>query len=148
MRATSGRPFPFRTQVALLMLALLVLLPGCASTGKQASALERAQYAWTGAVRWNDMKTAWQLVDPEVRRQKPLTDVDFSRYKQVQISGYRDRGMSTAGDGAVVRDIEIGVINRNTLAERTVRYRERWRYDEQAGTWWLLSGLPDLWGGE
>jgi hypothetical protein len=36
-----------------------------------------------------------------------------------------------------MRDIEIGVINRNTLAERTVRYRERWRYDEAAKTWWL-----------
>ena len=33
----------------------------------------------------------------------------------------------------------------NTLAERTVRHRERWRYDEAAKTWWLVSGLPDLW---
>ena len=23
--------------------------------------------------------------------------------------------------------------------------RERWRYDEAAQTWWLVSGLPDLW---
>ena len=45
----------------------------------------------------------------------------------------------------MIRDIEIGVINRNTLAERTVRYRERWRYDEAAKTWWLVTGLPDLW---
>jgi hypothetical protein len=50
--------------------------------------------------------------------------------------------------GDVVRDIEIGVINRNTLAERSVRYRERWRYDEAAKTWWLTSGMPDLWQGE
>jgi hypothetical protein len=51
-------------------------------------------------------------------------------------------------NGEVVRDIQIGVINRNTLAERTVRYRERWRYDEAAKTWWLVSGLPDLWSGD
>ncbi len=44
-----------------------------------------------------------------------------------------------------MREIEIGVINRNTLTERSVRYRERWRYDEAAQTWWLVSGLPDLW---
>ena len=143
MRSTYART----ALVLFALLACALLLPGCASTGK-GEALQRAQYAWSAAIRWGDFEGAWQLVDPEVRRQKPLTDVDFSRYKQVQISGYRDRGMSTAGDGAVVRDIEIGVINRNTLAERTVRYRERWRYDEQAGTWWLLSGLPDLWGGE
>ena len=91
---------------------------------------------------------AWTLVDPEVREQKPLTDVDFSRYKQVQVSGYRDRAMSTDADGALVRDIEIGVINRNTLQERTIRYQERWRYDEAAKRWWLVSGLPDLWQGE
>jgi len=64
----------------------------------------------------------------------------------VQISSYRDSGGTTLGNGEVVRDIEIGVINRNTLAERSVRYRERWRYDEPSRSWWLVSGLPDLWG--
>ena len=64
------------------------------------------------------------------------------------MSGYRDRAMSTDADGALVRDIEIGVINRNTLQERTIRYQERWRYDEAAKRWWLVSGLPDLWQGE
>ena len=88
------------------------------------------------------------MVDPEVRKAHPLTDIDFSRYKQVQISSYRDRGASGLGSGEVVRDIEIGVINRNTLQERTIRYQERWRYDEAAKRWWLVSGLPDLWQGE
>ena len=100
----------------------------------------------SAAIRWGDFEGAWNLVDPEVRKAHPLTDVDFSRYKQVQISSYRDLGGTTLGNGEVVRDVEIGVINRNTLAERTVRYRERWRYDAQARNWWLVSGLPDLWG--
>jgi len=47
-----------------------------------------------------------------------------------------------------VREIEIGVINRHTLAERTLRYRERWRWDPEAGSWWIEGGLPDLWAGE
>ena len=88
------------------------------------------------------------LVDPKYREAHPLSDIDFSRYKQVQISGYREQGMTTQADGQVVRDIEVGVINRNTLTERTMRYRERWRYDDQAKTWWLVVGLPDLWQGE
>ena len=131
-----------------LLLCSLALLAGCPKSASKGTALEQVQYDYSAAIRWGDFEGAWQLVDPALRRQKPLTDVDFSRYKQVQISGYRDRGMSTASDGAIERDIEIGVINRNTLAERTVRYRERWRYDEAAGTWWLVSGLPDLWQGE
>ncbi len=147
MRATSGRPSLLRTQLALLVLALLVLLPGCASTGKQASALERAQYAWTGAVRWNDMKAAWQLVDPEYRTAHPLSELDFARYEQVQVTGYRETA-ATAGPDEALREIQIGVINRHTMAERTVRYTERWRWDAAAGRWWIVDGLPDLWAGE
>jgi len=129
----------------LLVGCLAVLLAGCPKSASKGTALDEIQYAYSAAIRWGDFEGAWNLVDPEVRKERPLTDIDFSRYKQVQISGYRDHGGSVLGSGEVVRDIEIGVINRNTLAERTVRYRERWRYDEAARTWWLVSGLPDLW---
>ena len=129
-----------------LLVALLgALLAGCATGQPKMSELDKVQYAWSAAIRWGDFEGAWNLVDPKVRKEHPLTDIDFSRYQQVQISSYRDSGGTTLGNGEVVRDIEIGVINRNTLAERTVRYRERWRYDDAAKTWWLVSGLPDLW---
>ena len=132
-----------------LLLCCLALLAGCPKThASKGTALDDLQYAYSAAVRWGDFEGAWNLVDPKVREAKPLTDIDFSRYKQVQISGYRDLGGTVAPNGEVLREIEIGVINRNTLAERTVRYRERWRYDAEAKTWWLVSGLPDLWQGE
>ena len=139
--------FPMRTLLLrCLLLCSLALLAGCPKSASKGTALDEVQYGYSAAIRWGDFEGAWNLVDPEVRREHPLTDIDFSRYKQVQISGYRDLGGATLGDGDVVRDIEIGVINRNTLAERTVRYRERWHYDEAAHVWWLVSGLPDLWG--
>ena len=131
---------------ALLLACCLVLLAGCPKSASKGSALDETQYAYSAAIRWGDFEGAYNLVDPKLREEKPLTDVDFSRYKQVQISGYRDLGGSPLVSGEVEREIEIGVINRNTLAERSVRYRERWRYDEAAKTWWLTSGLPDLWG--
>ena len=129
-----------------ILLACLAAfaLAGCASTGKQMSELERAQYAWSAAIRWGDFEGAWNLVDPAYRDARPMTELQFERYKQVQVSHYRELA-SNAGETSALREIEIGVINRNTLAERTVRYRERWRYDEEAKTWWLTSGLPDLW---
>jgi hypothetical protein len=135
-----------RLLLRCLLLCCLALLAGCPKSASKGAALDEVQYSYSAAIRWGDFEGAWNLVDPAVRKAHPLTDIDFSRYKQVQISGYRDLGGTTLGDGDVVRDIEIGVINRNTLAERTVRYRERWHYDEAARTWWLLSGLPDLWG--
>ena len=128
-----------------LLACCLVVLAGCPKSASKGSALDETQYAYSAAIRWGDFEGAYNLVDPKVREEHPLTDVDFSRYKQVQISTYRDMGGTVEPSGVMVRDVEIGVINRNTLTERTVRYRERWRYDEAAKTWWLVSGLPDLW---
>ena len=135
-----------RLLLRCLLLCCLALLAGCPKThASKGTALDEVQYAYSAAIRWGDFEGAWNLVDPKLREEHPLTDVDFSRYKQVQISAYRDLGGSPLASGEIVREIEIGVINRNTLAERTVRYRESWRYDEAAKTWWLTSGLPDLW---
>ena len=138
-----------RLLLRCLLLCCLALLAGCPKThASKGSALDEVQYDYSAAIRWGDFEGAWNLVDPKVRAEKPLTDIDFSRYKQIKISGYTDLGGTVEPCGVVVRDVEIGVINLNTQAVRTVRYRERWRYDEAAKTWWLLSGLPDLWQGD
>ena len=122
-----------RLLLRCLLLCCLALLAGCPKThASKGSALDEVQYAYSAAIRWGDFEGAWTLVDPKLRAEKPLTDIDFSRYKQVQISTYRDMGGTVEPSGVMVRDVEIGVINRNTLTERTVRYRERWRYDETA----------------
>ena len=131
-----------------LLACCLVLLASCPKSASKGSALDEIQYAYSAAIRWGDFEGAYNLVDPKLREEHPLTDVDFSRYKQVQISSYRDSGGTTLGDGEVVRDIEIGVINRHTMAERTLRYREQWHWDPKAKRWWLAVGLPDLWNGE
>lgn len=131
----------------LLLACTMTLLAGCATTGNQMSALERMQYSWSAAIRWGDFEGAWNLVDPEYREANPMTDLQLERYKQVQVSHYREL-TSRAGDGEAVREIEIGVINRHTMSERTQRYTEQWRYDAPTKTWWLANGLPDFWAGE
>ena len=113
----------------------------------QNSALQQAQYAYSAAIRWGDFEGAWNMVDPEYRKAHPMTDLEFERYKQVQISGYHDLGAQVTQTNAI-REIGIGVINRNTLVERQARYTERWRYDAEGKVWWLTVGLPDLWEGE
>lgn len=132
----------------LFLLVVALALAGCPKQGGKSGALERIQMDYSAAIRWGNFEGAWNLVDPKVRKEHPLTDIDFSRYKQIEISGYRDLGSSVLGNGDVVRDIEIGVISKHTLTERMVRYREHWRYDEEAKAWWLVSGLPDLWPDE
>ena len=131
-----------------LLACCLVLLAGCPKSASKGSALDEILYAYSAAIRWGDFEGAWTLVDPKLREEKPLTDIDFSRYKQVQISTYSDMGGTVEPSGVVVRDVEIGVVNRNTQAERTVLVTERWRWDPQAKRWWQAAGLPDLWQGQ
>ncbi|HVR82415.1 MAG TPA: hypothetical protein VHF02_10105 [Luteimonas sp.] len=134
-------------KIGLLLLLATVALTGCATKMDRNSELDKAQYAYSAAIRWGDFEGAWNLVDPKYKQAHPMTDLELERYKQIQISGYRDLA-AQVGDGVAMREIGIGVINRNTLVERQTRYTERWRYDLEHKTWWLTVGLPDLWQGE
>ena len=131
-----------------MLLSLLLVLAGCgAAKMGQMGALQQAQYAYSAAIRWGDFEGAWNMVDPEYRKAHPMSELEFERYKQVQITGYHDMGEQVT-QTAALREIGIGAVNRNTLVERQVRYTERWRYDAEAKVWWLTVGLPDLWQGE
>lgn len=133
----------------LATFALLAMLAGCAAPQRPGDALDAAQYAWSAAIRWGDFDGAVNLLDPKLRESDPPTELELERYKQVRISAYRDMGATRDLErGTAQRDIEIGVINRHTQAERTLRYRETWRYDTEAKAWWVTSGLPDLWAGQ
>ena len=131
-----------------LALVPALLLGGCASNSTRGTALHRVQYAYSAAIRWGDFEGAWQLVDPEYRKEHPLTDLELARYKQIQVSAYRELASEVGEDDIAMREIQMGVVNRHTLVERNLRYTERWRYDPEAKTWWLTVGLPDLWQGD
>lgn len=128
-----------------LAAGLALLLAGCG--GGQKNALMAAQNAYSGAIRWGEFESAWARVDPEYREQHPMTELELERYAQIQISSYRDLDETVLEDGSPVRLIEIGVINKHTQAERTIRYREEWRWDPEKKTWWVRGGLPDFWAG-
>ena len=133
--------------VANLLIALcLVSVAGTALAGKKRSSLEKSQYAYSAAIRWGDFEGAWTMVDPDVRDDKPMTEVDFSRFEQIQVTGYRDIASMPGPDDTQLREVQIDLINRNTMSQRKVRYTEVWRYDEEAKAWWIAA-LPDFWQG-
>lgn len=135
--------------LAVFMLVLLVAAPASAlGKRKKGGQLEAMQTAYATAIRWGEFEDAWQLVDPAYRQAHPMTELAFERYQQVQISGYTDKNSTVGEDGHVVRNVELRVINKHTMAERSLRYREEWRWDPEAKRWWLAVGLPDLWDGE
>ena len=133
----------------LWVLGLLaVLAPAAAQSRLQRGKLQQVQDAYAASIRWGDFENAWQAVDPAYKAEHPMTELEFERYQQVQISGYRDLSSSGGPDGTVERAIELRVINKHTMAERTERYVERWRWDPEAKRWWLVVGMPDLWKGQ
>lgn len=134
--------------VLLVVSALLAAWPVQAMGGRQAARLEQAQAAFASAVRWSDYEAALQLVDPAWHAAHPVTALQLERYRQLRVSSYREGGNAVRADGTVVREIEVGAVNRHTQAERTVRWREQWRWDAEAGRWWQVAGLPDFWDGQ
>lgn len=131
--------------VRLAALLVLTMLAACnTGVGTKPEALDRTLYDYSGAIRWNNFEVAYDMVDPEVRKAKPLTDFELERLKQVQITRYDVVASLPLPDGRIAREVELGVVNRHTQAERTVRVRETWRYDEVAERWWQVEGLPDL----
>ncbi|WP_312348587.1 hypothetical protein [Stenotrophomonas acidaminiphila] len=138
-----------------LILTAIAALLGMAVTAQaagpgrsQRNKLTQTQEAYVAAVRWSDFEGAERFIDPAYWQAHPLTDLQRERYRQVQVSNYRERSTSVAADGTIERRVEMGVINRNTLAERTLMVTERWRWDPEAKRWWQVQGLPDLWQGQ
>ena len=81
--------------LAVLLLALMVAAPADAlGKRKKGSQLEAMQLAYATAIRWGEFEEAWQLVDPAYREAHPMTELEFERYKQVEISGYTDKNSS------------------------------------------------------
>jgi len=134
--------------IKLGLACLLAALVLSACGGKKMSELERLQYIYSAAVRWGDFEDAWNLIDPEYREANPMSDLEFKRYEQIRISAYRELAARSSPDGTAAREIEIGVINRHNMEERSLRYTEQWRYDADTGQWWVSGGLPNLWAGD
>jgi len=138
-----------------LILTAIAALLGMAVTAQaagpgrsQRNKVTQTHEAYVAAVRWSDFEGAERFIDPAYWQAHPLTDLQRERYRQVQVSNYRERSTSVAADGAIERRVEMGVLNRTTLAERTLMVTERWRWDPEAKRWWQVQGLPDLWQGQ
>lgn len=138
----------FQSVTALLLFAAAAAHAGDGPSRSERAKLTATQEAYVAAVRWNDFEGAERFIDPEFLKLQPLTDLQRERYRQVQVSGYRERSSDAGADGSIERRVEMGVINRNTLAERTVMVNERWRWDPENKRWWQAAGLPDLWQGQ
>lgn len=127
----------------LLLAAVILVLAGCASHTKETS-LEQTLNAYAGTIRWGDMASAMQYVDPKVLKANPPSELQLARYQHVRVSGYDTAGPLPVSETEVHQRVQIGLINIHTQHQRSIIDNQVWKYDPQAQRWWLESGLPDI----
>ncbi|MBP6748723.1 MAG: hypothetical protein KA144_03705 [Xanthomonadaceae bacterium] len=144
-------PAPLRSLCLCLLGLLIFAVPHGALAQKvklkQPKMLQQLQEDYSKAIRWNDFEGAWTVLDPAYREANPITDAEFSRYEQIQVTAFEDLDSRVLPDGSVERAVRIELVNRHTLSQRSLRFTEVWRYDPTTKRWWLSSGLPNFWEG-
>ena len=127
-----------------ILVAALLVLSACAQlqTGGQPRDWALDEYGM--AIRWNEFDQALQFIDPALRAQQPMTDLERERLKQIQVTGYEVKTRELGADGGIVQTVEIRVVNRNTQIERSFIDRQAWQLGADGKSYWLASGLPDF----
>lgn len=126
---------------AALLSAVPVDAAGKRSQTKQFVA---TQSKYASSIRWNEFEMAWSHVDPDFRREHPLSDLEKQRFKQIQVTGYEEKSQDILEDGSIEINVEIRLINRNTQSERIISDTQIWRWNPKTKRWWLTTGLPDF----
>lgn len=127
-------------------LAAIALLAGCASMGshKKDEARDATLADYAAALRWGDFASAYQFVDPEVRKQHPLDAAAKREYKAVQVGDYQAQPPIASGENTIRQVVQISLIRKNSQTSYDIIDRQSWRYDPATGRWWLESGLPNV----
>ena len=127
----------------LFAIALLAL-SGCFPAKNDALLLDDTLASYASAIRWGNVEDALSFIDPEVLKAHPVSKLDLERFHQVQITTYNDQPPVRVNDVEVRQVVEIGLVNKNTQAARSILDKQVWRLDEKAKRWWLMSRLPDI----
>ena len=130
-------------RIAFVVLAV-ALLGGCGTIKNQQTLLQNTLEAYAAVIRWGNFDEAAAFVDPDVLKQHPISALDMERYHQVQVTGYLEQKAMPVGENEVRQLVEIGLVNVNSQAARSIVDRQLWRWDPKIKRWWLVSGLPDI----
>lgn len=132
---------PHRRLLAVAALVALLCASGCATyrEDREKDALEAATNGYAAALRWGYYETAVGYLHPEKRKiaevPKGLTKIRVTRYDVVQPP-------VPMGDNERVQVVQIDYLHEDVQSLRSLTDRQTWRYEPQAKSWWLYSGLP------
>jgi hypothetical protein len=132
-------------RLLIVSVVLLLVLAGCGTMqNKRDKTLVSTLDSYSAQVRWGGFEQGVGFLDPEWLKANPIPPLQLERYRQVRVSYYHEKGAPVIGTDEISQIVEIGVINEHSQSERVILDRQRWRWDEKAQRWWLMSGLPDI----
>lgn len=124
--------------VAVMLVALLV--GGCAAVQKdrRTTSLESVTRAHFAALRWGDFEAALAFLPPEARAEQ-----DLSVFEDLRITRYEVlRPAAMLSETEASQTVAIEYIHEYNQIVRRITDRQTWRWDDEAQTWRLESGLP------
>lgn len=128
----------------LFATALFSLLAACGGSEIKKNPLDKVLASYAAAIRWSEFDRAIEFVDPKVRQEQPLTDLERERFKLIQVTAYEVKRMRVLPDSTVEQVVEIRLVGKNTQIERMITDHQSWRWDPEAKVFWLTTGLPDF----
>ena len=137
-------PSESRQRLSVLAVLLLTALAGCASN-QRSRLLADTLNRYESAVRWGNFGAAATYLRPEDIPSRQRLNFMLQRFEQVRITGYRPVSRAPGpNEDTVIQVVQLRLANRHTAREREIVDRQVWKWDEEAGRWWLISGLPDI----
>ena len=130
-----------RKLTRIVALLGFVLLVACAGKREEDKLLDLTLAQYAAAVRWGSVDDAMAFLAPEAPRP---TAFELERLKQLQVAGYREQPPVVLSPTEVEQIAQIDFVNRHTQEGKSTIERMRWRYDDAAKRWWLVSGIPRL----
>lgn len=122
----------------------VLLIAGCASDKSDMKKLTETLRIYSATIRWGDFAQALAFIDPEVLKQKPVSQLELDRYRQIQVGSYTESDPVVLKPGEVQVVVEIGLVNVNTQTGRSILDKQIWHWDAKQKRWWLTTGLPDV----
>lgn len=121
-------------------LLITVSVAGCALWQEDARRIQfdNTTRAYARHLEWSDFeKVVLFAIGPG-----QLTPPDPGLYRDIKITGYEPAGAVVGADGkTITRLVQIRYVQLSRMSERSVTVEEEWVYLEEAGRWYLRSGL-------
>lgn len=135
-----------RRMTAVFALILIAALAGCAdlSAHKKDEARDATLANYAATLRFGDIASAYQFVDPLVRAQHPLDEATKRHYAQVEVGDYNAQPPMATDANTIQQVVQISIIVKASQSAYDIVDHQTWHYDQAANRWWLESGLPDI----